>query len=303
MKNKIITNITASIKAKLINYAKQNNKTVDFVYLQYCQERLLYRLSQSQYKNNFILKGGLSLLALEINKSRPTKDIDFLAVLTKNDFYEIENIFREIINLEFDDGVIFENDIKLEEIKKDAEYQGIRVKINAKLERSKSILSIDIGFGDKILGNAKEILFPVILSDLKAPLLKTYPIESIIAEKFQAMVVLNYQNSRFKDFYDILFLAENYHFEIKNLNRAINKTFTYRETYLKEREIIFSDKFKNDTNMKNKWQQFLKLNKLDCYLSFFEVITKLELFLNFACEDINSNFIWNFNLWKWEAKK
>ncbi len=301
MKEKKLTNITESIKAKLTNYAKQTKRSVDAVYLQYCQERLLYRISQSKYKNNFILKGGLSLLALEANMARPTKDIDFLVVSTSNEFAEMENIFKEIIKIEFEDGITFEPDIKLEEIRKDAEYQGIRLKILAKLDRSKSMLTVDIGFGDKILGKPEEIEFPVILKkDSEIPIIKTYPVESIIAEKFQAMVMLNYQNSRFKDFYDILFIAGKYNLQLERLYTAINKTFTYRETPIEDKQIIFSDDFKNDLNMKSQWTGFLTVNNLKSFKDFSEVVSNIESFINTACKPVEEKLTWKPSSWSWE---
>lgn len=298
MTKKEVKNIGASVKTKLMQLAK--NRSVDFnsILLQYLHERFLYRLSISDYKENFILKGALSFLAYEISRLRPTKDIDFLGRATANDLENIKNIMKIVSETEYIDGVTFNSEtITLERIKEDAEYEGVRVKIKGNLGTIKQKIQLDIGFGDIIVDGPKEINFPVLL-EFPSPNIKVYSKESMIAEKFQAIVFLNYTTSRLKDFYDIFFLASSFSFDLKILKEAVNSTFTKRETPLSDRQVVFSDQFKNDKNKNEMWDAFLKRLKIDSNLNFEQIMQKIKVFLEPVF--IDDKGIWNPELWRWE---
>ena len=222
---KEIKNKPALIRARIMNIAKAEGVDFDALLLRYFQERFLYRLSISEFSDHLVLKGGLLLICLKIPRLRPTKDIDFLAEQVKNDPVELENIFREIVEIPCDDGVKFNaSSVTSEYIKENADYEGIRLKVDVTLGQARKKLQMDIGFGDIIIPEAKIMDFPTLLGG-KPPKLKVYPIESIISEKFEAMVKLAVINSRMKDFYDVYSLSLSHNFQGNRLKEAIESTF------------------------------------------------------------------------------
>jgi len=229
-----VKNKTTSIRAKLMNIARTEKIDFDALLLRYFQERFLYRLSISKFSDHFVLKGGLLLICLRIPRSRPTKDIDFLAQKVKNDPAEIEYIFKNITNLHYDNGVKFDPlSIESERIKEDTNYEGIRLKIDATLGQARKRLQMDIAFGDVVIPKVKLIEFPTLLEE-ESPKIKVYSIESIISEKFEAMVKLAMVNSRMKDFYDVYTLSINHNFQGNRLKKAIESTFKRRKTSIPE---------------------------------------------------------------------
>lgn len=269
--------------------------------MQYCQERILYRLSKSKYKDNFILKGGLSLIALDISSNRPTKDIDFLCKKIKNSQIEIREVFKEIFktNVE-EDGLKFDLDsINTQSIAEEALYEGVRVIINTYLDKSIYKIIIDIGFSDNLINKIEEINFPIFLDKFESPKVNIYPLEAIISEKFEAIVKLYEANSRLKDFYDIYFLLKSKNFNISKLNENLFNTFNNRKTLILDRNKIFSNDFKNNEIMGKKWESFLKTNKLNLKIQFKDVVNSIENFINYPFEK-NSGYFWNFILEKWE---
>ena len=292
-------NIAASIKELLRNISKESGKEYQNLLRLYVQERFLYRLSKSLYADNFILKGALLFLAHNISSLRPTRDIDFLGSSVSNDKTEIEKIVKEILIIQFDDGLRFDSeDIESEDIVKDSDYHGIRVKFFAYLENSKVRIQIDIGFGDKMIGEPTEIEFPTLLN-LPTPQIKVYSIETAIAEKFEAIVSLQLITSRLKDFYDILFFAQNYSFNNLSLKESIEATFKHRETDLTLKNNIYEDKFKYDTQLQKNWIAFLERNKLTTETDFAVIVEKIKSFLEPALSG-KENQIWNFKEWMWK---
>ncbi len=274
-----ITNIGASNFRKLLHKAKQSNTEFNALLKRYLQERFLYRLSESKYKNNFILKGGLLLITIDIPSSRPTLDIDFLAKNINQE--KIEFYFQEICKINTTDGIKFdENSVKTEEIIKEGDYKGIRVKIKAYFHTSQTDISIDVGLGDIVL-NQREITFPCILSD-KAPVLNAYSLETIVAEKLEAMAKLLYANSRMKDFYDVYTILNTGNINLDNLKEAIQLTFSNRGTDIKNLNTIFANDFYKEEIKQKQWAAFLKKNHINLdkdfantVLSIKEIITTL----------------------------
>jgi predicted nucleotidyltransferase component of viral defense system len=262
MTNKNPSNIAASVKAKLLNIAKKESVDFNNLLRRYFQERLLYRLSISKYKGSFVLKGGLLLIVVDVPTSRPTVDIDFLAEKLKSDTKKIESVFKEIAGIDLPDGIVFNPDaIISERIKEDADYEGIRIKITGRLGQVKQQVQIDFGFGDVVYPAKQDIMFPSILSEDKIKL-KGYPLEVVIAEKFEAMVKLGLINSRMKDFYDVYTILRNCPIDSATLKQAIKKTFDNRGTELTAKPEAFSKKFYKDTMKLKQWSSFLKKNNL-----------------------------------------
>ncbi len=278
--------ISASVKARLLNIAKSERRAYNTISLLYMQERLLYRLSISEYKERFILKGGLLLFSINEFKGRPTRDIDFLAEDISNDLKNIEDTFKKICSINCEDGITYDVDgITVERIKEDAEYEGVRVKINSLLGKAKELIQIDIGFGDIVVPDPKEMIYPTLL-DLDSPKVMVYSKESIIAEKFEAMVSLTVFNSRMKDFYDIYTMAIKEDFDYETLKSAISETFNRRETNISNYVAIFTEDFITDQSRINQWKAFLKRINLIEQLEYSAVMNVLEKFLKPIAEGI-----------------
>jgi predicted nucleotidyltransferase component of viral defense system len=296
---KEIKNVAASVKERLRNISVQNGKEFQSVISQYVQERFLYRLSESLYSNNLILKGALLFIAHDISRNRPTRDIDFLGSKITNEIDDLVDVTKEILNIKIDDGLRFDSDsVEAENITEDGDYKGVRIKFYVYLENSRERMQLDIGFGDTITAGPVEIEFPT-LFDFPAPKLKVYSIETAIAEKFEAIVSLQLQTSRMKDFYDILFFAEHYHFKKETLIQAITTTFNNRSTDLALSKIIFEEKFKSNKNFQKLWSAFIERNKLENDKTFSEVVSQIQSFIQ-PIFDSNTKNNWNPDKWIWE---
>jgi len=268
-----------SIKAKLKNLAVLEKKPYDYMLTMYCMERLIYRLSVSKYANNFVLKGGLFLYALLDEEARMTKDVDLLALQISNSIDNILKIFEEILSFEADDGLMFKDEaIRSEQIREDADYEGIRIKFDAYLDRTKIALPIDIGFGDIVSPDVQIISYPALLTDERI-LIRAYSFESVVAEKFEAMVSLAQANSRMKDFYDIYQLSRLFDFEGSILKEAILLTFKRRKTVFQNEPIVFQNGFVRSLEKVAQWTGFLKRIEADSSLEFQTVIENNRIFL------------------------
>jgi len=172
-----MSDIIASVKSRLKNMSLKMNRDYNFVLQLYFQERLLYRLSVSDYKDNFVLKGGLFIFISKRDSFRPTKDIDFLCKNISNNADEVKHVFKEIVSIAADDGVHYDLDsIKIETIKEGADYEGLRVKILSFLGNIKLNITIDIGYGDIITPAAQLFTYPVLLEN-DAPKILAYNYE------------------------------------------------------------------------------------------------------------------------------
>lgn len=294
-------NPEASIHARLLNISRVTGENFNALLNRFFQERFLARLSVSDYKEIFILKGGLLLAAESITKFRPTIDIDMLAVSTINSVDLVKPIIVKIAQISMPDCVIFNTDeITYSVLKEDDEYEGIRFKLFASLGKIKSRIQIDIGFGDEVPLGFKEKVFPIYLNDLEAPILLTYPLESVIAEKFQTIVYIGEANSRMKDFYDILFLAQHNEFSMESLHSAVIATFDKRKTDIGKRHFIYSEYYINlKTGL---WNAFLRKIGSTDIISFQEVVRKTERFLEPVVRSSKTDHVWSPQKWDWNVK-
>jgi len=254
-----IKNIEASVKALLQNKARETNRPFAEVLQYYGMERFLYRFSRSKYTDRFVLKGALLFTVWQIPERRTTLDIDFLARYD-NRVASIEAVMREVCNVSVDpDGLVFDSkNVQGRKIKEDADYEGVRVKFLGFLERSRIPMQIDVGFGDIVYPKTKVIDYPVIL-DFPMPHLKGYPPESVISEKFEAMVKLGLLNSRMKDFYDIWLMMRQFNFSGSNLAEALRRTFEHRKTDLPKECPLFAEEIYDEkSDRQTLWKAFLK---------------------------------------------
>ncbi len=261
MSKKTIKNTAASVKEKLLNLAHKGGRIFDSILTQYFQERLLYRLSISRYREQFVLKGALLFVSYEIAGTRPTKDIDLLARSTSNETESIVKKIKEILQITCEDGVTFNSEgISIEKINKDADYAGARITLSATLEKAEKNIQIDMGFGDVIVSGPVLIEYPVLLEQNPRPEIYVYSLSSAISEKLEAVAKLGFLNSRMKDFYDIAFLSKTNLLKMSDLYEAITRTFENRKTLIGSLDIVFSDDFAASRENQEKWSVFANAN-------------------------------------------
>jgi predicted nucleotidyltransferase component of viral defense system len=257
------SNVAASVRQRLLNRAHERGEDFQLVLIRYTVERLLYRLSLSSYKKQFVLKGAMLFPLWDSDSYRATRDLDLLgygdsAVST------VEEIFKEICRTPVEkDGIDFlENSIKGEEIRGEHEYTGVRLTFSARLAGARIPIQVDVGFGDAVIPSPEITDYPALL-DFPAPRLYTYPREVVVAEKFQSMVVLGIGNSRMKDFYDLWILASGFPFAGPNLSRAIEATFKRRRTPIPEQPpLALTKEFCDDLAKQAQWKAFIRRARL-----------------------------------------
>lgn len=256
-------NLAASVRARLLNIAKAQGADFNQVLVRFALERLLYRLAQSQYAKRFLLKGALLFTAWYDIPHRATRDADLLA-FGASDLGAVAETFRAIAAVAVDDGMVFDPaSVTVEEIRKEAGYGGVRVIIAGELAKARCKTQIDVGFGDAVTPAPVHSVYPVLLDDLPAPKLWTYPTYTVVAEKLHAIVLLGMTNSRLKDYFDLSVLIEREEFNTQLLAQAISATFERRGmTVPSTLPAGLSDEFALDTSRQALWVAFLKKNEL-----------------------------------------
>jgi hypothetical protein len=262
MKSKPPKNLAASIRAKLLELAREQKEDFQFVLGRWVAERFVFRLGKSDQREAFVLKGATLFLIWQGKLPRPTRDIDLLGYGSAQIRSVTESI-RAVCSMEAADGILFDlAAVTGEEIREDAEYDGVRVRVPATLDGAKTQLQIDIGFGDAVDPAPEEKDFPVMLK-MESPRLKTYPAEVVIAEKLQAMIHLGIANSRMKDFFDIWMLSREQTFVMSRMRRAVAATFARRKTEIRsERPTALTDAFLKEKGKAEQWKAFLNRMQL-----------------------------------------
>jgi predicted nucleotidyltransferase component of viral defense system len=248
---KLPRNNAASVRARLLNLARQTNQPFDVLLTRFVHERLLYRLSHSPHADRFVLKGAMLLTTWLPETARGTRDLDLLGFGDASE-QRILGIFREVLATAGDDGVAFDLDaLQVRPIREDLEYGGVRLRGTASLSGARIAVVVDIGFGDSVEPGLETIDYPA------APRLRAYAPETVIAEKFQAMVALGRANSRMKDFYDIWILTKTFDFAPDRLARAIAATFARRQTAIPtDRPDALTPAFAEDPLKQRQWAAF-----------------------------------------------
>lgn len=257
------TNIQASVRDRLRNKTDETSLSFAETLQYYGMERFLYRFSKSKYVEKFILKGALLFTAWEVPERRTTFDIDFLARYD-NQVAGIEAVIKDVCAVVVEpDGLVFDaKTVQGRKIKEDADYEGVRVKFIGYLERSQIPMQIDVGFGDIVYPKTKVMDYPVIL-DLPKPHLKCYPLESVVSEKFEAMIKLGLLNSRMKDFYDLWLMIRRFDFKGSDLAEALKKTFEHRRTPLPGKKPLFAEEIYDETSDRQTlWKAFLTKGRI-----------------------------------------
>ena len=268
-----MNNRAVSIRAKLLNLAKKEGIDFQLIIIRFLHERLLYRLSVSDYSQQLILKGGAFIYAMQGLKSRPTIDVDLLGTQISNDIDELCEVFREICNVQSEDEVVFNQERVVGElITQQDKYNGVRLYIDATFHTIRQRLQIDVGFGDIVFPVVQVLEYPILLDDMQVPVILAYSKETVIAEKFQAMIELSVANSRMKDFYDVYKLLAENEFDNDTLEEAIKATFENRGTSYTENHALFPAEFATNLQRKRSWTAFLNKINRDKELEFEEVM-------------------------------
>lgn len=289
-----------SVKARLKNFAIKSGCTFQEALTYYGLERTIYRISISEYADNFVLKGGIFLYALfGRNYERATTDVDLLAQRISNGSEEMKSVFQKIFSRDVDDALVFDVDsITVEDITEFKEYHGLHVSFVGYLDRTKIPISIDIGFGDVIYPEAVKMDFPVIL-DMESPRVNAYSLETSIAEKLEGIIHNGYFNSRYKDFYDIYVLSKKYVFSYAELRNAVIQTFENRKTPMTMDSAAFSDEFLNDPVHQTRWKSFLKKKKALIQVSMSDAMDWIKAFVRPLFEGTEKTR-WNPEKGNWE---
>ena len=284
-------NYAASVRQRLLNYARSSGQDFIFVLRTFAMERLLYRLSRSPYVENFVLKGAMLFKLWTGDFYRQTRDIDVLAFKSQT-IDSLKAIFQDISQIPFiDDGLTYLSDtVNVNEIREEQQYGGLRVTLTAMLGAAKIHLQVDCGFGDAVTPDPVVRDFPTLL-DFPAPQLRTYPKETVVAEKFEAIVSLGMANSRMKDVYDLWVLACDFSFSGAVLAMAIENTFNRRRTHFPiGSPEAFKATFIQNPMKQTQWQAFVRKTRfVKVDKDFGKTIDLLRIFLLPPLESIQKS--------------
>ena len=272
-------NVAASVRAKLLNKARADKRDFTLVLLRYALERLLYRLSISTHADHFLLKGALLFDLWFDVPLRPTRDIDLLGFGLAEEPHLIA-VFTDLCALDVDDGIRFDaHSIRAKEIRKEANYAGIRVTLLGWIDGARCPIQVDVGYGDTVTPGPQAVDYPVMLDEFPAPKLRAYPHCTVVAEKLEALITLGVANSRMKDYFDLWVLTKHSDFEGEVLHEAISATLSRRGTDIPA-DVPFglTQAFATDLQKQLQWQGFLKRNRLEA-LTLELVIADLRKFL------------------------
>lgn len=253
-----MSDIAASVLAKLKNKAKASGISYQQCLQIFFQEEFLRRLSASKYKDNFILKGGLFIYALTNFESRATVDVDFLIRGISNDMQRMDKIIAEILAVPTGNDFITFKAIPTEPIAANRKYHGVSTQITGYIKNVRVPFNVDVGVGDVIVPKAEARTIKTQLDNFVAPEIMTYSLESTIAEKLDAILQRFELTGRMKDFYDIYYLSQTFDFDGWKLQTAIKETLSNRGTNYNADSFNRVLELANDESMRTKWRYFLR---------------------------------------------
>lgn len=278
---KPLTNIAASVRAKLLAGAQTRGEDFNLVLQRYAAERFLYRLGESQHRDKFVLKGAMLFALWGGSMYRATRDLD----LTGYGHDEIQWLIDAVRVICMTpcptDGLAFQPDtVQAEPIRDESDYGGFRVRLSAVLDSAQIRLQVDVGFGNAIVPGAQDEDYPTLLNG-PAPRIRAYPREAVVAEKLHAMVVLGSATSRWKDFYDLYVLSTLFPFAGDTLMQSIAATFERRKTAIPEAlPVALTPAFFAEENRAAQWRAYLERNGLPGASADFAMVgERLRAFL------------------------
>jgi predicted nucleotidyltransferase component of viral defense system len=272
------SSITASVADHLVRLAKEHRRDHAFILVRYGIERLLWRLSQTPFSTEFVVKGGTLLLLWYGNQTRPKRDLDLLGRGTP-DPGRLATLFRSLcaIDAAVVDGLVFDPEsVVASRIKEDQEYEGVRLRMRASLGRTRIDIQVDVGFGDEITPPPIKAIFPTLLGQ-PAPEVLVYPSATVIAEKLHAIVDLGFRSTRMKDYFDLTLLLESNVVPEPLLAEAIRSTFARRRTPLpSDVPAGLSEEFGSDAEKQKQWRAFQSRLQLDDERPLEEIVAILR---------------------------
>lgn len=271
--------LAASIHARLLNRAKARGEDFNLILTRYALERFLYRLSQVPAREAYWLKGAMLFDLWFDVPHRPTRDADFLG-FGPMDTEALASTIRDICGVVVDDGMAYDPDsITVDEIREEARYGGLRVRLLGLLGNARCVVQLDVGYGDAVMPGPEEAVYPTLLDDQPPPRLRVYPRAAVVAEKLEAIVSLGMANSRMKDYFDLRALAREGALDARQLANAIAATFQRRGTDVPvDVPLGLSDEFARDAAKRAQWKAFLSKNRLEAP-TLDEVVEEVRRFV------------------------
>lgn len=251
---------SASIRQRLLNHARANGDDYQRILTRYAIERLLFRISQTEAREHYILKGAMLFVTWPEHVFRPTGDLDLLSHGDPSS-QAISELFVRICQVaEPADGIIFDTaTLHVEPVREEEQYQGVRLNLKGRLGTAIIPVQVDIGFGDSVHPAPSRKTFPGLLSDLPAADVLMYPPETVVAEKFESMIRFGEANSRIKDFHDIWVMARTFRFDLATLTEAVGGTLLRRRTTIpNELPMALTLRFADMLSTQNLWTGFLR---------------------------------------------
>lgn len=262
MSSKTLKDPAASVRARLLKHARQHSDDYQRILTRYAIERLLYRLSQTEATERYVLKGAMLFVTWPEHVFRPTGDLDLLGQ-GDPDPVVITELFTRICQVEApDDGIVFDpSTLKVEPVREADKYQGVQLSLKGKLAKADIRVQVDIGFGNHVYPPPTRQTFPSLLPDLPAADILMYPPETVVAEKFEAMIRFGEANGRIKDFHDIWVTTRIFPFDLPMLAEAVEGTLRRRETAVPtEMPVGLSEMFARVVEERGHWSGFLRRN-------------------------------------------
>ncbi len=268
-----------SILARLLILAKARGDDYNLLLNRFALERLLCRVGISAHADRFLLKGDLLFALWYEDPHRPTRDADLLG-FGPDDANHLIATFRDVASIELDDGIVFDPaSVRADSIREGNSYGGTRINLLARIGSARCSLRIDVGFGDAVTPSPETVSFPTLLNEFQAPVLRVYPVYTVVAEKYQAMVMLGQANTRMKDFYAVAVVAARTELDGATLAQAIAATFARRKTSLPlQLPLALTRHFSEDAAKVRQWQAFLNKNRITAK-SLAETVDVLQLLL------------------------
>lgn len=294
--------MAASVRARLLAMARSGTDEFQEILARYCRERLLYRLSKSEWRDRFVLKGAALFAVWTAEPFRTTRDVDLLGFVPP-DAGSLTAVFRSVCRQEVEpDGLVFHADsVRARQIREQRPYQGIRVTLLATLKRTRIALQVDVGTGDAVVPPAEEVVYPTLL-DLPAPRLQAYSRYTFVAEKFWAMAELGLANSRVRDYYDVRALAHRFEFDGDVLRGAVDATFGQRRAATpRESPAGLSDAYAEAAV--RFWPAFLRRSvPAELALTLGDVVAAVRTFLEPVLSGQAAGRVWRPHK-GWQAKR
>lgn len=238
---------------------------------------------------NFLLKGALLFDLWFDQPQRPTRDIDLLGFGPAG-LEHLTTVFQEVCAEASDDGIEYDQaSVRATEIRKDANYEGVRVTLLGTLDVARCAIQVDVGYGDAVTPAADSVIFPVVLEDMPRPTLRAYPVYTVVAEKYQAMASLGIANTRMKDYFDLWILARHATIDRSILGQAIQATCERRGTPVPvDTPLGLSAVFAADPAKQQQWKAFLSKNKLNAP-ELGEVVVVIQVLVGITGQSIDSS--------------